>query len=179
MLLPRDIGRMVRFHRKKAKLSQLELAQLSGVGKTVVFDVEKGKESIRLSTLMKLLHTLNITIDFSGPLMDLFQNKVGSQNVEEKLTLPKTESSLCFDKSVMKKANVYVNGVYAGDLEEIVKGKEYRFTYVANYCGDAVSLTMPVSQSTYIYPQFPPFFAGLLPEGPMLEALLKKKNRCR
>jgi len=73
MSIDSHIGRMVRFHRKKAKLSQLELAKLSGVGKTVVFDVEKGKESIRLSTLMKLLNTLNITIGFSGPLMNLFR----------------------------------------------------------------------------------------------------------
>ena len=76
----------------------------------------------------------------------------------------------------MKKANVFVNGVYAGDLEELLKGKEYKFTYLANYCGEGVSLTMPISQSVYIFHQFPPFFDGLLPEGPMLEALLKKRK---
>ena len=76
----------------------------------------------------------------------------------------------------MKKANVFVNGIYAGDLEEIVKEKEYRFTYLPNYCGDGVSLTMPISQSTYVFHCFPPFFEGLLPEGPMLEALLKKRK---
>jgi transcriptional regulator with XRE-family HTH domain len=64
---------MVRFHRKKAKLSQAELANLSGVGKTVVFDVEHGKETVRLSTLIKMLNTLNIGINFSGPLMNLFR----------------------------------------------------------------------------------------------------------
>lgn len=76
----------------------------------------------------------------------------------------------------MKKANVFVNGIYAGDLEEIVKGKEYRFTYLTDYCGDVVSLTMPTSQPTYVFHRFPPFFEGLLPEGPMLEALLKKRK---
>ena len=75
MLETREIGRMVRFHRKKAKLSQIDLAKLSGVGKTVVFDIEQGKESIRLSTLMKILNTLNIRIDFSGPLMNLFRKE--------------------------------------------------------------------------------------------------------
>jgi serine/threonine-protein kinase HipA len=76
----------------------------------------------------------------------------------------------------MKTANVFVNGVYAGNLEELLKGKEYRFAYLANYCGDGVSLTMPTSQSTYVFYQFPPFFDGLLPEGPMLQALLKKRK---
>jgi y4mF family transcriptional regulator len=69
----RDIGRMIRFHRKKAKLTQAELAKFSGVGKTVVFDIEQGKESIRLSTLVKILHTLNISMNFTGPLMNLFR----------------------------------------------------------------------------------------------------------
>ena len=68
-----DIGRMVHFHRKKAKLSQAELAKLSGVGKTVVFDIEHGKESVRLTTLIKILYTLNIDFNFTGPLMHLFR----------------------------------------------------------------------------------------------------------
>jgi y4mF family transcriptional regulator len=67
-----DIGHIVHFHRKKAKLSQVELAKLSGVGKTVVFDIEHGKESVRLSSLIKILNILNIQINFTGPLMDLF-----------------------------------------------------------------------------------------------------------
>ena len=72
-MISQSLGRMVRFHRKKAKLSQEGLAKISGVGKTVVFDIEQGKESIRLSTLVKILNTLNITISFSSPLMNLFR----------------------------------------------------------------------------------------------------------
>jgi serine/threonine-protein kinase HipA len=76
----------------------------------------------------------------------------------------------------MKKAKVFVDGIYAGDLEEIVKGKEYRLTYREEYSGGAVSLTMPVNQRLYVFDRFPPFFEGLLPEGSMLEALLKKRK---
>ena len=76
----------------------------------------------------------------------------------------------------MKQAKVFVNGVFAGYLEEIVKGKEYRFTYQPGYNSGAVSLTMPVSQHIYTFDKFPPFFEGLLPEGAMLAALLKKKK---
>lgn len=63
-----DIGNMVRRHRKAAGLSQLELAELAGVGKTVVFDVEKGKESVRFNTLLSILNALNITLSLNSPL---------------------------------------------------------------------------------------------------------------
>ncbi len=74
----------------------------------------------------------------------------------------------------MKRAKVFVDGIYSGDLEELIKGKEYRFIYLET--GGTVSLTMPRSKRIYIFDHFPPFFEGLLPEGPMLSALLKKKK---
>jgi serine/threonine-protein kinase HipA len=50
----------------------------------------------------------------------------------------------------------------------------FRFTYLPGYRGEPISLTMPLTQSQYDYDTFPPFFDGLLPEGVMLEALLKR-----
>ncbi len=70
---------MVRFHRKKAGISQKELASFAGVGKTAVFDIEKGKVSTRLNTLLKVLHVLNIKMDFQGPLMALFKEGLGEE----------------------------------------------------------------------------------------------------
>lgn len=69
------IGAMIRFHRKMAKLSQLDLAKFADVGKTVIFDLEQGKETVKFSTLIKVLEALNITITFDGPLMDLFEKE--------------------------------------------------------------------------------------------------------
>lgn len=60
---------IVRQHRKLSRLSQAELAKLAGVGKTVVFDLEHGKESIQLDTLLKILAVLNISIRFESPLI--------------------------------------------------------------------------------------------------------------
>lgn len=71
-----QLGPIIRFHRKKAKLTQQELARLAGVGKTFVFDVEKGKTSIQLDFLLRVLHVLNIKIDFQSPLMPLFQEQL-------------------------------------------------------------------------------------------------------
>jgi serine/threonine-protein kinase HipA len=75
----------------------------------------------------------------------------------------------------MRKARVFVNGVEAGILQEQEQGK-YQFQYHLDYQGAPVSLTMPIKKRIYDFQQFPPFFEGLLPEGPMLEALLRKKK---
>lgn len=76
----------------------------------------------------------------------------------------------------MRKAKVLVSGKEAGLLYELLQGKHYKFEYLDNYSGPPVSLTMPVSQKTYEFNSFPPFFDGLLPEGYQLEALLKVKK---
>jgi len=64
------ISTMVLHHRKRSGLSQKELADLAGVGKTVIYDIEKGKDTVRFSTLAKVLTALNIRLDLSGPLSD-------------------------------------------------------------------------------------------------------------
>ena len=72
----------------------------------------------------------------------------------------------------MRRAIVMVHGNRAGVLTE-VSSAEYYFEYDEKYDGDAVSLTMPLNHKKYGYKSFPPFFEGLLPEGIMLEGLLK------
>ena len=76
----------------------------------------------------------------------------------------------------MRKAKVYVKGIEAGILTELVLGKAYVFEYDEGYTGNEVSLTMPANQKVYEYDHFPPFFEGLLPEGIQLEGLLKLKK---
>jgi HTH-type transcriptional regulator/antitoxin HipB len=63
-----DLGALVKDHRKKAGLTQLELANLAGVGKTTVFDIEKNKETVRWKSLMAVLQVLNIKLEFKSPL---------------------------------------------------------------------------------------------------------------
>lgn len=75
----------------------------------------------------------------------------------------------------MRKARVLVNGVEAGILNELPDGK-YQFIYHAHYHGAPVSLTMLLKKSVHEFQQFPPFFEGLLPEGVMLDALLRNEK---
>jgi serine/threonine-protein kinase HipA len=74
----------------------------------------------------------------------------------------------------MRRAEVSMHGLPAGVLEEIEAGKKFRFAYYESYDGPSVSLTMPVEGEEFLFDRFPPFFDGLLPEGLLLEGLLKQ-----
>ena len=73
----------------------------------------------------------------------------------------------------MRQAKVYVNAIFSGYLQEISE-ENYIFIYDENYNGTPVSLTMPITTRQYEFKKFPPFFEGLLPEGALLDALLRK-----
>ena len=76
----------------------------------------------------------------------------------------------------MRQADVFVNGVPAGILREMERGKSYSFIYFSDYQGLPVSLTMPVRGKEYVFEKFPPFFEGVLPEGMLLEGLLRLRK---
>ncbi len=73
MLYFSEIAGAVRFHRKESGLTRQELANLAGVGKTAVYDLEKGKETIQANILLKILEALNIQIKLESPLMELYR----------------------------------------------------------------------------------------------------------
>jgi len=62
-----EIAESVRQTRKVSGLTQLELAQLAGVGKTSIFDIEKAKQTVQLKTLMCVLESLNIKLILDLP----------------------------------------------------------------------------------------------------------------
>lgn len=61
------LGKTIREHRKKSGLSQQALAEMVGVGKTVIYDLEKGKDTVKLSTLLRILQGLNISVRLESP----------------------------------------------------------------------------------------------------------------
>ncbi len=74
MLEPQVLASVIRKYRKAAGLSQLRLAEMAGVGKTTVFDIEKGKETVQIDTLRKILSVLNIKVHLTGPIIDQIVN---------------------------------------------------------------------------------------------------------
>jgi serine/threonine-protein kinase HipA len=83
-----------------------------------------------------------------------------------------SDSSEAHDFS-SRRAAVYQHGELAGHIEES-EDDGWTFTYVEGYMGTPVSLTLPLQAEAYSFSSFPPVFEGLLPEGPQLEALLRK-----
>lgn len=75
-----QIAEIIRLHRRAARLSRIELAELAGVGKTVIYDIEKGKVSVQLDTLAKILKVLNITLVLRSPLMDNLTKHVNEKS---------------------------------------------------------------------------------------------------
>jgi len=75
---------------------------------------------------------------------------------------------------LMRKASIYMQDQLAGFLTESTDRTNYIFEYIEDYKGLPISLTMPVEQKSFSYNTFPPFFDGVLPEGIMLDGLLRQ-----
>jgi serine/threonine-protein kinase HipA len=76
-------------------------------------------------------------------------------------------------KHMARRALVYQQDELAGELWED-EGGDWCFLYRDGYAGVAISLTLPVHEAVYRFSAFPAVFDGLLPEGPQLEAILRK-----
>lgn len=77
---------------------------------------------------------------------------------------------------MMKKLLIKFQNTPCATLEELNKLVHYRLTYLPDYTGPGVSLTLPVRSEPYEFEAFPAFFDGLLPEGMQLDALLRQKK---
>lgn len=75
--------------------------------------------------------------------------------------------------NLQRRAMIRQHGIPAGHLAELAAGG-WSFTYTTGYDGPRVSLALAVREEPWIFADFPPFLEGLLPEGPQLEAILRK-----
>ncbi len=58
----KDIGNLVKETRKKQKLTQVQLAQLSNVGTRFLSDLENGKPTCEVEKTLKVLSNLGIKL---------------------------------------------------------------------------------------------------------------------
>ena len=63
-----ELAEIIRDVRKAAGLTQKELADHAGVAKNLVYDLEKGKMTVRYENILKVLDVLNIKIEYISPL---------------------------------------------------------------------------------------------------------------
>lgn len=73
MTVNNELSKIILYHRKQAKLSRNNLAELAGVGKTVIYDLEKGKLTVQWSTILSVIQALNIKLKFQSPLMEAYE----------------------------------------------------------------------------------------------------------
>lgn len=62
-----ELGEHIRTAREARSLSQKELADLAGIGKTAMFDLEHGNPGVRLNTLLAVLHELKMDLKLIPP----------------------------------------------------------------------------------------------------------------
>lgn len=73
---------LVRFHRKAAQLSQIELAALANVSRKVVQCIESGGNQVSWKNVQAVLAVLNVTLMPSGPLVSQWQVSIEPQDHE-------------------------------------------------------------------------------------------------
>ncbi len=61
-----ELGTIILRQRKLSKLSRNQLALYAGVGRTAIFDIEQGKTTYRIDTLIKILQVLNLSLSVEG-----------------------------------------------------------------------------------------------------------------
>jgi len=65
----KNLASLVSFHRKRAQLSQAELAQHAGVSRFVIQDIEAGRDRTTWRNLLAVLAVLNLKLEPAGPLV--------------------------------------------------------------------------------------------------------------
>lgn len=65
-----EIGATIEAHRRTAGLSRIACARLAGIGKTALFDLEHGKSTVKLCTVLAVLDALNMEIGLRSPLAE-------------------------------------------------------------------------------------------------------------
>lgn len=62
VMTTKDLGELVRKHRKELKMTQADLAMVSGSGVRFISDLENGKESCHLGMTLRVLENLGLDI---------------------------------------------------------------------------------------------------------------------
>ncbi len=58
----KELGQLVREKRKRQKLTQTDLAGVTGVGVRFIVDLEKGKETAQIGKVLHILRSLGINL---------------------------------------------------------------------------------------------------------------------
>lgn len=77
-----QLASLVRFHRKRAGLSQVDMASMADVSRKVIQDLEAGRDGVSWRNLMAVLAVLNINLRPAGPLIDEWYSRSETESQE-------------------------------------------------------------------------------------------------
>jgi HTH-type transcriptional regulator / antitoxin HipB len=78
---PQDLGQALRIARKQLKMTQPQLALASGVGLRFIVELERGKATVRLESVMQVIEALGGQLILQGlPTPSLDANNAGLIN---------------------------------------------------------------------------------------------------
>jgi len=66
IIRPDDVASVILNQRKKCGLNREQLATLAGVGRTAIYDIEHGKTTYQMDTILKILRVLNLRLEING-----------------------------------------------------------------------------------------------------------------
>jgi HTH-type transcriptional regulator / antitoxin HipB len=69
-----ELASLILYHRKQAGLSQVELARHAGVSRSIVQDLEAGKQRASWRNLQAVLEVLNLRLEPVGPLVEMWKS---------------------------------------------------------------------------------------------------------
>ncbi|NOY89898.1 MAG: helix-turn-helix transcriptional regulator [Deltaproteobacteria bacterium] len=61
----RELGALIRAHRKSAGLSQVDAAALAGVGPRFLSEIERGKETAEVGRVLKVLERFGLVVELT------------------------------------------------------------------------------------------------------------------
>jgi len=65
-----QLASLIRFHRKRAGLSQVDMASMADVSRKVVQDLEASRDGVSWRNLIAVLGVLNVKLRPDGPLIE-------------------------------------------------------------------------------------------------------------
>ncbi len=77
-----QLASLVRFHRKRAGLSQVDMASMADVSRKVVQDLEASRDGVGWRNLMAVLAVLNVKLRPDGPLIDEWLSRSETESRE-------------------------------------------------------------------------------------------------
>ena len=86
-----DLASLIRFHRKRAELTQVKLATMAGVSRKVVQEIEAAREGVSWRNLLAILHVLNLKLQPVGPLVEHWTDTM-TPTVSTEVEAPDTPS---------------------------------------------------------------------------------------